>query len=401
MNVYARGANRDGVIAEAHLPVLRSRMPAIFGPDCLRVHGGVNSRFEPEECAGVLIAGGRLGESPEDVEQALNYTRAMRWFSDSTIGISVGVAEEFSPEGWGQHLSAIDSLKLLAVRDVESAHILRRAGVHTPVLTCADLAYLVPVNPRLKRTTTGRPVLGVVGEDMDEMIAKVISGLESDFEIRYVSAADFADIDVCLTSKLQGVILSVLHRIPFAAIPAYGEPIDRECRALKYPFIADARSAWSERDSLRAILENAKPLRLRLAHRNLELMQGMAGVPQKSDRIESGKETLVVWAAPDQYWEEAESLFAEIHSDFDCLVPSDSRVSPSRTRRRMAIPSGSLMHWGMFPEDLRRQIENRYDNAIVCHAFPANKDHLADIASHTGRHGWEFRLWTHSCESYS
>jgi len=48
----------------------------------------------------------------------------------------------------------------------------------------------------------------------------------------------------------------------------------------------------------------------------------------------------------------------------------------------MAIPSGSLMHWGMFPEDLRRQIENRYDNAIVCHAFPANKDHLATLQSH-------------------
>jgi hypothetical protein len=67
----------------------------------------------------------------------------------------------------------------------------------------------------------------------------------------------------------------------------------------------------------------------------------------------------------------------------------------------MAVPPGSLMHWSMFPESLRRQIENQYDQTIVCHAFTSPRQQLADIAGRTAREGWEFRLWTHSCESYS
>jgi hypothetical protein len=55
----------------------------------------------------------------------------------------------------------------------------------------------------------------------------------------------------------------------------------------------------------------------------------------------------------------------------------------------------------MFPESLRRQIENQYDQTIVCHAFTSPRQQLADIAGRTARKGWEFRLWTHSCESYS
>jgi hypothetical protein len=69
----------------------------------------------------------------------------------------------------------------------------------------------------------------------------------------------------------------------------------------------------------------------------------------------------------------------------------------------MAIPTGTLMHWSMFPDDLKRHIENRYHTAVVCHTFNGSKreTHLAEIARRSARQCWEFRLWTQSCASYS
>jgi len=365
-------------------------------------HGQEGAVFQPETCEAVLIAGGTLARTPANVEGVLPYLQASRWFSDSAAAISIGVTDDFDETEWQRCLSVIDSLAFLAVRDLESARILRQAGVRTDVLVCADLLYLAPSRPRIAVKPKGKPVLGILAEEILSSKAEALHGLDSNFEIRHVPHSDFADIDICLATSLQGVCLSVLHGVPFAVLAGTDKPIERECNALGYPVVSDVHYAWSERSTLQDLLHQAKPRRVRLSLRNIELLQTALTQPRKkNDTASTGKRSLVVWAAPDDYWHEAENLLASIDSGFDCLVPSGCQLTPPRARKRMAIPAGTLMHWEMFPVDLKQQIENQYDETIVCHAFRGPRQHLEDIATRTGHEGREFRLWTHSCESFS
>jgi hypothetical protein len=367
----------------------------------LLFHGDESAVFEPENCGAVLIAGGNISRTPASVERVLRYSEAMRWFSDSTIGISLHVERNFDNAEWEESICAIDSLNTITVSDPESASILRRAGVRNPVLVCADLTYLRRVPRRFTRNSGAKPVLGVLAGKIDAG-SKLLRKLEADFEVRFVSPATFEGIDICLTSELEGVILSVLHEIPFAVTGAKGDAVERECSVLDYPEISDAREAWSQRIALQERIHAAKPQRVRLARRNIEVLQNVLAQPGKTkSAIGDGSRALLVWAAPDEYWDEAQTFLSSVGSEFDCLLPADCDVALPRSGRRMAVPPGTLMHWSMFPESLRRQIENRYDQTIVCHAFTGPRQQLADIAGRTARKGWEFRLWTHSCESYS
>src|SRR6202030_3174358 len=114
-------------------------------------------------------------------------------------------------------------------------------------------------------------VLGVLAENNNE-IARLAQTLESEFEVRYVSAADFSGIDICLTTQHYGVVLSVLREIPFVVIDLDNQMIARECKAIGYPTISDVRNAWSERVALRELLHEKKRDRVRLARRNIELV---------------------------------------------------------------------------------------------------------------------------------
>ncbi len=397
MSIYGLAATSDGRARESHRSVLASTAASMQ----LLFHGDKAAIFEPENCSAVLIAGGNISRTPEGVEHILRYSEAMRWFSASTVGISLHVERNFDNDEWEERICAIDSLNTIAVSDPESARILRNAGVRNPVLVCADLDYLRRVPRRFTSNSTRKPVLGVVAGRLHAR-SELIRSLASDFEIRFVSQAAFEGVDLCLTSEREGVILSVLHEIPFAVIGAEGDAPQRECNALGYPQISDPREAWSERVALQEKIHEAKPHRVRLARRNIEVLQNVVAAPmEKKQLTRDGSRALLVWAAPDQYWEEAQTFLASLGSGFDCLFPADSEVAPPQSRRRIAVPAGTLMHWSMFPESLRRQIEDQYDQTIVCHAFTGTRQQLAEIAGRTGRTGWEFRLWTHSCESYS
>jgi len=178
---------------------------------------------------------GSLGESPEDVEQDLNYMKAMRWFSDSTIGISVGVAENSVPKVGGSiyrqyRFPETSCGEGRGKRAYPAAcwSSYSRTHLRGPGLSGAR-------ESRLKRTTTGRPGAWRRWRRYGRDDRESYFGLESDFEIRYVSASDFADIDVCLTSKLQGVdpecFCTVSHLPQFRHTASRST---RECRALKF-----------------------------------------------------------------------------------------------------------------------------------------------------------------------
>jgi hypothetical protein len=403
MSVYVLGTGKNGTLVDYHRSVLQARLAAIWGADHLRFHGDETAEFTAEDCAGLLVAGGTLPANPEDVEDVRRYATAMHWFSDSLAGITLATPAECGGEKWQGYLSALNDLNIITVPDAESANILRLSGVQSAIFTCADLAYLSPLPPLVRQEERRKPVLGVFAENNNE-IARAAHTLENEFEVRYISAADFAGIDICLTARHYGVVLSVLREIPFAVIDLDNQMIARECKAIGYPTISDVRNAWSERVALRELLHEKKRDRVRLARRNIELVQvALSGISvRKAVPSESGRQTLLVWAAPDEYWDETKPLLARIGPGFDCLVPSSCHVSPAGCRKRLSLRSGTLMHWAMLPEDLKREIENGYENVVVCHAYATNeKTHLADLAARTGRQGWEFRLWTHSCESYS
>lgn len=398
MNVYVLGSQ--------HRSVLQARLPTIWGATEVRFHGDDSAEFAPEECAALVIAGATLPETSQHIDHVLRYAVATDWFSGSAAAISLSAKGDFTSEAWQRHLPTLDRLKLRTAPDPESARTFRQAGLRSPILTCADLDYLIPVTPstgRSEKYSGTKPVLGVLEEDSKGM-AETLGRLERDFEIRRITSHDLSGVDVCFTTSRRGVVLSVLHEIPFAAFE-----MDRgavaECRALDYPAPGDVREAWAERASLRESIQRAKPRRRRLAERNIDLMRTAFGkaAADLPDPIRPGGRNLLVWAAPDEYWDEVCELLVNLGSGYDCLVPSNCRVSPGAARNRMPLPSGTLMNWAMLPEDLKQQLENRYDNTVVCHAFngAVTPTHLSDLAAHTGRHRWEFRLWTHSCASYS
>jgi hypothetical protein len=402
MSVYVLGTANNGALPDYHRSVLQSKLTAIWNAADLQFHEDESSAFTPEKCAGVLIAGAQLPANFPDFQYVSRYITAMHWFSGSSAGIGLMAPEEFGAENWDRYISALKRLNLITVADSESAQILRNAGLASGVFTCADFAYLTPLAPLFRPDDRKRPVLGVMADGNNEIVA-VTGELSRDFEVRYISAADFSDIDICLTTQHHGVVLSVLHEIPFAVMD-HGGILARDCNAIGYPLISDVRNAWSERVALRELVHLRKRDRVRFAQRNFDLLQAtLSGVSVKTTVPgESGRQTLLVWAASDDYWDETQDLRASIGPGFDCLMPASSRLSPRSCRKRLSLPRGTLMHWAMLPEELKRVIENRYENVVVCHAFAADeKTHLADIATRTGRQRWEFQLWTHSCESYS
>src|SRR5436190_2185761 len=117
MSIYTLGATSDGRTGESHRSVLASRAASVQ----LLFHGDEGAVFEPENCSAVLVAGGNISRTPASVELVLRYSEAMRWFSDSTIGISLHVERNFDNVEWEQDISAIDSLNTITVNEPESA----------------------------------------------------------------------------------------------------------------------------------------------------------------------------------------------------------------------------------------------------------------------------------------
>ena len=377
----------------------------------------------------------------------LRYPAAMHLFGKKSYGLGLGVQGKFEGEGLEALLPIIDKMALRTVRDAGSARTLREAGVRSPVHVCADLGYLLPVMPRLHESKTQKPILGIVASQSDknvvypesigfeQRIEEAIRDLQRDFEIQYISfapadnwlqasiayapdeskgiesfAQQFREIDICLTSRLHGVILSVLNEIPFVGVGANGEKVQRECAALGRPsflpfdssaseFSAAVRSSWAERETIQARLRIEKTRRLKLAARNLELLQAAQSPTSPHPNVSqyrTGK-TLVVWAAGDEFWNEAEHQFSTF-GQFDCVLPSASRLNPEKAQRRFVLPAGTLMHWAMMPGEIKTEIEKGYGDVVLCHASNrGTPSHLVELGRACGNHIREYALWSNQC----
>ena len=231
----------------------------------------------------------------------------------------------------------------------------------------------------------------------------------------------FETVDAFVTTRFHGAILSILTGTPFLAVGAPSEKVQRECQAIHYPqflsyestvdqFVGSAREMWSEREPLSELLHRVGPQRKNLAQRNFALMASECAAPHRnaarmipklaaSIRNASSFRTLVIWAAGPECWSEASGLFAQLR-DFDCVLPPNAPQRHSGIEQRFLLPEPGIFNWVAFPDELKRRLELKYDNVIVCHAGAAGKTiDLLEIAVETGQHIWEFDLWRHSIRS--
>ncbi len=423
MNVYAVGAYGYGNFGDdCYTSILRARLAAVWADSKVDFHRVNPTPFSPDHHRAVVLGGGGtlcryIGECGTDnLAYFLRYPAAMHCFGKGSYALGLGVQGAFKAAGMEPLLPTLNAMTLRTVRDTASARALRAAGVHSTVHQCADLSYLLPALPHQLRSE--KPVLGIVASQPDknvvygetpgfeQQILRTVAELERDFAVRFISFAHHADgwlpssivydphrpgaiekfieefgqIDICLTSRFHGIVLSVLHEIPFAAIGAPEEKLERECVALEHPlflpyrssaseFAAAVRLAWSERQALGMNLKAHRPRRVRLAERNIELLHSAEWKSREPRPAapERDRDTLVIWAAADEFWEEARKSIDEL-GQVDCLVPAQSQVRPAGAKRRFALPQGALMHWSMMPGDLTRQIKGKYDNVVLCHA---------------------------------
>ena len=438
MTVYAVGAyGYDNFGDDCYTSVLGAKLSSIWPDSGIDFHRISSEPFSPDKHEAVILGGGGLfcryvaDCGTDNLAYFLRYPAAMHLFGKKSYGISLGVQGKFENHGFEALLPIIDKMALRAVRDSGSARMLREAGVRSPVHVCADLGYLLPIMPRVCESKPRKPLLGVVASQSDknvvypesigfeERIAQAIHDLQRDFEIRYISVApesfalQFREIDICLTSRLHGVILSVLNEIPFVGVGANGEKVQRECTALQHPsflsfdspaseFSAAVRTAWTERETLQAGLRIEKTRRLKLAARNLELLQAAqftTSVDSNVSQHRPGKtgKTLVVWAAGDEFWNEAEHHFSTF-GQFDCVLPSASRLNPGKAQRRFVLPAGTLMHWAMMPSEIKTEIEKGYGDVVLCHASNrGTPSHLVELGKACGNHIREYALWSNQC----
>jgi polysaccharide pyruvyl transferase WcaK-like protein len=194
-------------------------------------------------------------------------------------------------------------MKVLTVRDPQSAKMLRDAGVSAPVIESADLSYLMALPETSQQEPRKKPVLGIAVSQpfkgilhqdypgFERRVLAALADLADEFDIHFYSfdirnegaLADewtgphsrsvydpqrpgaverflraIGESDILLTSRLHGVILSARMGIPFVSIGAPGEKIEREASALESPFnlfysaesgeiVKAVRDAWSDR----------------------------------------------------------------------------------------------------------------------------------------------------------
>ncbi|MBI4472370.1 MAG: polysaccharide pyruvyl transferase family protein [Acidobacteria bacterium] len=418
MNVYVLGAYRPGRFGDdSYGAVLKDQFVTVWPKHGTHFHRPGDTHFSPGDTEELILGGGVV-----DLDDWLRYPADMQSFGKRSVMLGAGLEGELKIGSTGRLISVIDGMALRTARDPKSARMLRAAGVRAPVCTCANLSYLLPRTTNAPvHTKNSKPVLGVFVSKADQSIADALQKLESEFEIRRIVydpeqpnaipqfRADFRQSDVCITTHLHGVILSVLENIPFAGIGAPGEKVQRECSALEYPLFlaretgsnklsAAVRDAWSERSILKELLRNVRPQRIRLAERNMELLRAMPpwGTARPFRPPEPQGQTLVIWAAGDEFWDEAGHRLDALGS-FDCLMPANSKVKPAAARKRFALPGGALMHWAMMPAEITSEIEKRYEDVVLCHAsHKGPAAHLCELARRSGHQVWEYGLWTDS-----
>lgn len=401
MNVYVLGAYLSGNLGDdCCMAVLQEKFVTVWPNHDVHFHRPGDTHFCPDETEELV-----LGGSCRFDDYWLRYPAAMRCFGKRSAMLGLGTQGQLSIETMDRFVPVIDAMALRTVRDTRSARTLRAAGVRSSVCVCADLAYLLPSITPAKISKTGRkPVLAVFAQ-RDERVAEALEDCASEFEIRPIVydpeqpnsiekfRNDLRQGDICMTTHPHGVILCVLENIPFVAI---GEEVESECSAQEYPSTLSVRDAWAERSRLKELLEAAKPRRIRLAERNMELLRAMP--PWELGRRDMTPEpcgrTLVIWAANDEFWDEARPRLDALE-EFDCLIPANSNLKPTNSKKRFALPTGTLMHWAMMPTEITNEIERRYENVVLCHTQNKNAaaPHLLELASRSGRNVWEYGLW--------
>ena len=347
------------------------------------------------------------------------------------------------------------------VRDRFSADFLREAGVSS-LLECSDLVYVSPPRLSIRDNESGsKPVLGVVAsqpgshfaharyEGFESRICSALESLEKHFQLRFFSfdkrsdtwlasswerphlysnydpdepdaigrfTEELAGVDLFLTSRFHGAVMSIVNSVPFVAVGAPGEKTARECESIEYPYFVpydapagelreSVLSAWAERHHLDETLQSALHAKQRLAHRNFELLRAAQvegdilahGVlPDLCKSANDGGRTLIVWAGKEMFWPEVTSLFDRLGA-FDCLLPAGSSlIHPHiESALRLRVP---VMHWDAFDEGLKERLLGQYGNVIVCHGTegPQKPAALFRIAAAAANRVWEFRLWRHT-----
>ena len=475
MKIHVAGPYGYGSFGnDCYVNVLRSMLAGVWPGESILFERVDAQSFSPSEYDLGLLGGGgilydKVGEAGADnLRHFMRYPASLQWFDKPSFALALGVQGLLESNDLAPYLPTIESLELCTVRDAGSAKILRDCGVRTPVLESADLGYLMPCASRGKSEGVrkgSKPVLGVVASQPEKGIihpefpgfeARVLCALEeleARFELRFLSfhpptdgwlptawdkpassvsyepvngsgieefVTELAGIDVLLTSRFHGVVLGALMGIPFLALGAPDEKLQRECLALDYPFwvsygatgeelVSGVEDVWAERESLREQLFCASLRRSQLARRSFDVL-GESRQTETSPRslvksvelTEHSGRRLIVWAASADFWDEASPMMSTLGS-FDCLVSSETDIRHPGIATRIDVPQPGIMNWKAFPEDLRRRLSGEYDSVIVCHSGHERPlaSQLGDIAvqasrSGSARTGLELRLWTHA-----
>ncbi len=473
MKVFAAGAYGYGNFGDdCYVDVLRVKLNGIWpGVDLDIMSQFDETTFRPNSYDATLLAGGGLyyqwigACGSVSLKHYLRYPAIAQWLGKKSHLIGLGVQGKLDPEFVAPYLHAIDGASLRTVRDRYSADVLRSVGVRAPILECADLVYSMPLVPDLNRPErrTSKPVLGVVASQPGREFAhdefkgfetrflEALRALEREFEIHFISfdnrcdtsiagalggnhrvskfeigwpnaiqefVEDFQKIDVFVTTRYHGGVLSTMAGIPFLAIGAPNEKVDRECRSFGYPqflsydsntedFIEGIRQTWSERNALRDQLTDAALRKRRLSSRNFEVIAqeftnagsfGTAMIPELVRTITS-ENTLVIWAAPQEHWHEAACLLDHIRN-FTSLVPPLFAQTHPQMKERLPLPRPGIFNWAAFPQDLKNRLTGHFENVVVCHTSGSTKAaELKEIAAAAGSRIWEFRLWDHTISS--
>ncbi len=419
--------------------------------------------------ASLLAGGGVLYESisscgSHSLKHFLRYPAIAQWLGKKSFLLGVGAQGMILPQALTPFLNVLEGMNLRTVRDKFTASLLREAGVRAPVMECADLFYAKSVFPKQKgRRTPGKPVLGVVAsqpgagllhprfERFEVSLRDALRSLEKDFRLHFFSFDERSDpwlaqswsgdhwytrydpsqpdainelirafetVDVFLTTRFHGAILSTLAATPFVAIGAPHEKVQRECEAIRYPqflsyastsehIAACVRETWAERREFGELLRRAAPQRKKLAQRNFDLLalehshperNGMRMIPALVEAVRKAPRTLVLWAAGSECWTEALTVL-ERFREFDCVLPPKSTLYHAAITNRMLLPEPGIFNWLALPDVLKYRLVGRYDNVVICHAGASRKvDDLLEIAGEAGSCIWEFDVWTHSIQ---
>jgi polysaccharide pyruvyl transferase WcaK-like protein len=468
VHVLAAGAYGYGNFGDdCYVDVLQSRL-AGYQLDILSRVDEAELKLHSYD-ASMIAGGGVLYQSLSEngansLKHYLRYPAIAQWLGKKSVMLGVGVQGPIQTQSLFPYMNVLEGMDLRTVRDNFSARLLRSAGVVSPVMECADLLYAKAIHPKQRgKRTPGKPVLGVVasqpGENIlhsrfdgfEERVQHALRILEKDFRLHFFSfdarsdnwlqqswtgnhlysnfdpcrpdavnefIRAFENVDAFVTTRLHGVILSVLTGTPFLAMGAPAEKVHRECDAIRHPYFLSydssaerialsALEVWSERCELRELMRNEGAQRRRLAMRNFELLLSeqsnssrnrtqMISRLVEAARQSNSARTLVIWAAGGECWSEAGSLFDQLR-DFDCLFPPRSPLRHSAIGQRILLPEPGIFNWLAFPLELKKKLGMNYDNVIFCHAGADRKAaDLREIASRSGRSIWEFDVWNHS-----